>query len=197
MQHRRRQAALGAAAAAFALAAAAFTASEARAQVNGDSVQPVTPVDTVDLARYAGRWYEIARLPNSFQSKCTGETTADYELLSNGQFRVVNQCRQADGTLKRAEGRARLADRDGPTSKLKVRFAPAFLSFLPMVWGNYWILDLTPDYSAVLVGDPSRKYLWILARAPTLPDTTYQRLLATASRQGFDVSRLIGPTPPR
>src|SRR6478672_4012036 len=86
---------------------------------------PVRAVPAVDLTRYAGRWYEIARLPNSFQTKCTGETTADYELLPDGQLRVVNQCRQSDGTLKRAEGRARLADRKGPTSKLKVRFAPA------------------------------------------------------------------------
>lgn len=156
------------------IAGLALAASSARAQTGARDTAggPVRPVDSVDLARYAGRWYEVARLPNSFQSKCVGATTADYELLSNGQFRVVNQCRQADGTLKCAEGRARLADRDGPTSKLKVRFAPAFLSFLPMVWGNYWTLDLTDTYSAALVGDPSREYAWILSRTPVLADTT-------------------------
>ncbi len=156
----------------------------------GRSPGPVTPVDTVDLDRYAGRWYEVARFPNSFQEDCTAETMAEYERLSNGQIRVVNTCRQADGTVKRAEGRAKLADRDGPTSKLKVRFAPAFLSFLPMVWGNYWVLDLTEDYSAALVGDPRREYLWILSRTPVLADTAYRRMVDAAAGQGFDVRRL-------
>ncbi len=157
----------------------------------------VVPVDSVDLDRYAGRWYEVARFPNSFQSDCAGETVAEYERLTSGQIRVVNQCRQADGTMKRAEGRAKLADRDGPTSKLKVRFAPAFLSFLPMVWGKYWVLDLTEDYSAALVGDPGRKYLWVLSRTPVMTDSIYRRMVATAERQGFDVRRLqLSPAAP-
>lgn len=157
----------------------------------------VVPLDSVDLDRYAGRWYEVARFPNSFQSDCAGETVAEYERLTSGQIRVVNQCRQADGTMKRAEGRAKLADRDGPTSKLKVRFAPAFLSFLPMVWGKYWVLDLTEDYSAALVGDPGRKYLWVLSRTPVMTDSIYRRMVATAERQGFDVRRLqLSPAAP-
>lgn len=157
----------------------------------------VVPVDSVDLDRYAGRWYEVARFPNSFQSDCAGETVAEYERLTSGQIRVVNQCRQADGTMKRAEGRAKLADRDGPTSKLKVRFAPAFLSFLPLVWGKYWVLDLTEDYSAALVGDPGRKYLWVLSRTPVMTDSIYRRMVATAERQGFDVRRLqLSPAAP-
>ena len=118
-------------------------------------------------------------------------STADYELLPDGAIRVMNTCVQADGSSSRAEGRARLADPNGPTSRLKVRFAPAFLSFIPMVWGNYWILDLAPDYSVALVGDPDRKYLWILSRTPQLDDATYQRMVATAAAQGFDVSRLM------
>src|SRR5512141_2853773 len=138
----------------------AFTAA-------GDTGQgPVRPVPAVDLARYAGRWYEVARLPHSFEAKYTGETTADYELLPNGQMRVVNECRLADGTRTRAEGRARLADRKGPTSKLKVRFAPAFLSFLSAVWGDDWVLALSDDYSPALVGEPGRRYLWVLSRTP-------------------------------
>jgi apolipoprotein D and lipocalin family protein len=151
----------------------------------------VRPVQDVDLARYAGRWYEVARFPNRFQAKCTGETTADYELLPNGQVRVVNACRQADGGIARVEGRARLAQRHGPASKLKVRFAPRWLSFLPMVWGDYWILDLTDDYSAALVGDPHRAYLWILSRTPQLDEAVYRRMVAAAAAQGFDVARLI------
>lgn len=126
---------------------------------------PVRSVGAVDLARYAGRWHEVARFPNRFQAKCAGETTADYALLTDGQIRVVNTCRRADGEVMRAEGRARLARAGGPTSQLKVRFAPRFLSLLPFVWGDYWILDLTDDYRAVLVGSPNRDYLWILAHA--------------------------------
>jgi apolipoprotein D and lipocalin family protein len=166
-------------------------ASVAAAQADSAPLpRRVTPVEGVDLDRYAGRWYEVARFPNSFQEDCIGETMAEYQRLSNGQIRVVNSCRQADGTMKRAVGRAKLADRDGPTSRLKVRFAPAFLSFLPMVWGNYWILDLTSDYSAALVGAPDRQYLWVLSRTPILPDTTYDRMVRTAARQGFDIRRL-------
>jgi apolipoprotein D and lipocalin family protein len=164
--------------------------AEAQGNAAPGSQGAVVPVDSVDLDRYVGRWYEVARFPNSFQSDCTGETVAEYERLSSGQIRVVNRCRQADGTMKRAEGRAKLADRDGPTSKLKVRFAPAFLSFLPMVWGKYWVLDLTEDYSAALVGDPSRKYLWVLSRTPVMADSIYRRMVGTAERQGFDVRRL-------
>ncbi len=156
-----------------------------------DSLGPVRPVAHVDLARYAGRWHEIARLPNRFQAKCVGETTADYDLLPGGDIRVVNACRKADGSMARAEGRARLAVRGGRTSTLKVRFAPAFLSFLPLVWGDYWVLDLTDDYRAALVGSPDRKYLWILARTPTLDEPTYQRMVSAAATQGFDVARLV------
>lgn len=150
----------------------------------------VRSVEGVDLARYAGRWHEVARFPNRFQDRCVAETTADYELLSSGQIRVVNTCRQADGKLTRAEGRAKLARRDGPASQLKVRFAPKILSFLSMVWGNYWILDLTEDYGAALVGDPSREYLWVLSRTPELDEQVYRRLVATAEAQGFDLARL-------
>ncbi len=154
-----------------------------------DTSRAVRPVAHVDLARYAGRWYEVARFPNRFQAKCVGETSADYSLLPDGQIRVVNACRTADG-VTRVEGRARLAE-PGRTSTLKVRFAPAFLSFLPFVWGDYWILDLTEDYRAALVGSPDRRYLWILARTPHLDEPTYQRMVAAAAAQGFDMARLV------
>jgi apolipoprotein D and lipocalin family protein len=151
----------------------------------------VESVPEVDLQRYAGLWYEVARFPNRFQSKCIGETTALYELLPDGELRVVNTCTDERGRPIRAEGRAKLADREGPTSRLRVRFAPKILSFLPMVWGDYWILDLTDDYGAALVGTPSREYLWILSRSPDLAEATYDRLVATAVGQGFDAGRLV------
>lgn len=152
---------------------------------------PVRAIPDLDLTRYAGRWYEVARLPNWFQKKCVRETVAEYELLADSTVRVVNSCRQADSTLSRAEGRARRAERGGPASKLKVRFAPRILSFLPMVWGDYWVLDLTDDYSMALVGTPDRKYLWILARVPDPDPALYQRMVDAATAQGFDVGRLI------
>lgn len=161
------------------------------------AIEAVHSVPSVDLARYAGRWYEVARLPNRFEKACDRNTTADYELLADSTIRVVNTCTRADGSLSRAEGRARLAEPHGSSSKLKVRFAPAFLSFLPMVWGDYWILDLTADYSAALVGDPSRKYLWILSRTPDLDEATYARLVSTARAQGFDATHLRRAPPSR
>lgn len=149
----------------------------------------VVAVPSLDLDRYAGLWHEVARLPNRFQRRCVGDVTATYVLQDNG-IQVVNACRVADGTTIRAEGRAKLADHNGPASRLKVRFAPAVLSFLPMVWANYWVLDLTDDYSAALVGTPDRKYLWILSRRPALDSATYDRMVATATRMGFDVAKL-------
>ncbi len=153
-----------------------------------DTPVAVQPVAEVDLTRYAGRWHEVARFPNRFQEKCVAETTADYTLLPDGTVRVVNACRKADGSVTTAEGRARVA---GRSSTLKVRFAPGWLSFLPFVWGDYWILDLTADYGAALVGSPDRKYLWILARTPKLDEATYTRLVAAAAAQGFEVDRLV------
>jgi apolipoprotein D and lipocalin family protein len=163
--------------------------------VQGKLPTAVQSAPEIDLKRYAGLWYEVARLPNRFQKSCQRETTAAYELLSGGEINVVNRCRAADGRMISVEGRARLADRNGPTSRLEVRFAPAFLSFLPMVWGDYWILDITADYGAALVGTPDRKYLWVLSRTPTLDETTYQKLVSTAAAQGFDVTRLVRSSP--
>lgn len=149
---------------------------------------PLPTQDWVDLRRYAGVWYEIARLPNRFQEKCAGNVAATYTLRDDGKVTVVNECRQADGTTTRAEGLARRADANGPASRLEVRFAPAFLSFLPFVWGDYWIVALDRDYRWAVVGEPSRKYLWILSRTRTLDAAVYDRLLAEAAGLGFDVS---------
>ena len=157
----------------------------------GGGSELVRSIAEVDLARYAGRWHEVAKFPNRFQKDCAKETVAEYALLPGGDIRVTNSCVQADGTRKRAEGKAKLANRNGPASQLKVRFAPAILSWLPAVWGDYWILDLTDDYSAVLVGSPSREFLWILSRTPDMDSAVYSRLVGTANTQGFDVSRLV------
>ena len=151
---------------------------------------PLPTQDWVDLGRYAGRWYEIARLPNRFQERCAGDVAATYTLRPDGRVAVVNECREKDGRIARAEGVARRADAKGPASRLKVRFAPAWLSFLGAVWGDYWIVELDRDYRYAVVGAPSRKYLWILSRRPKLDDATYDSLVTSAARLGFDVSRL-------
>lgn len=174
---------------ALALAALLVVASATRAR-GQQPPEPVRAIASLDLERYAGRWYEVARFPSWFERRCVGQATADYTLRPDGGITVVNTCRTADSTINRAEGAARLADARGPASRLKVRFAPAFLSFLPMVWADYWVLDLTDDYRAALVGTPDRRYLWVLSRTPQLDSATYDRLVATAARQGFEVARL-------
>jgi len=167
-----------------------LTAAPARALVAGDHDKPLEVVPSVDLARYAGKWYEVARLPNRFQKKCAGDVSATYTLLEDGTIRVVNECGKADGSTIRAAGKARLAETSGPNSKLEVRFAPSWLSWLPAVWGDYQIIDLAPDYSTAVVGSPDRKYLWFLARSPQIDDATFQGLSSKAAAQGFDVSKM-------
>ena len=125
----------------------------------------VRTVPAVDLDRYAGDWFEIARYPNRFQRACAGEVRASYARRPDGRIDVVNRCASADGSIIEARGIARVVDTE-TRAKLKVRFAPAVLSFLPFVWGDYWIIGLGDDYTWAVVGTPDRKYLWILARTP-------------------------------
>lgn len=150
----------------------------------------MTPVPDLDLRRYAGVWYEIARMPFPYQEKCARSVVARYTLRDDRRLGVVNECVQKDGRVSRAEGVARLADPKGPPSKLKVRFAPAFLSFLSAVWGDYWVIELAPDYSYAVVGEPRRRYMWILSRTPRMPEPLYAEILRRAARF-YDVSRLI------
>ena len=150
-------------------------------------------VPKVDLQKYSGAWYEIARLPNKFQKDCAGDVTANYTLNADGTIQVVNRCREAGKSkLKEAEGLGRVAKEDnGSNSVLEVRFAPAILSFLDAVWGDYRIIALDDKYQYAVVGSNDRKYLWILSRSQTLSDDIYRRLLAGASKQGFNTDQLV------
>ena len=140
---------------------------------------PVVP--KVDLPRYMGTWHEIARFPNTFQKGCTC-TTATYKLRPDGKVTVINRCGTANGKGKESRGWAKVAD-PATGAKLKVTF------FWPF-FGDYWILDLDPEYRRVLVGTPNRKYLWILAREPRMAEAEYLALVAKAAALGFPVERL-------
>lgn len=159
----------------------------AGAPVKADEPLPV--VAQVDLSRYAGTWYEIARLPNRFEKDCARAITATYKVLPENRIDVLNQCVKQDGSAVSARGLARSSD--GSTSRLEVRFAPSWLGFLPFVWGDYWVIALDPDYRWSLVGSPDRKYLWILARTPQLPDSQVQALLEKAKALGFAIDTMI------
>jgi apolipoprotein D and lipocalin family protein len=166
-------------------AAATLPSAAARAQARA----AVQTVPYVDLDRYAGEWFEIARFPNRFQRQCVGGVRATYARRGDGRLDVLNRCHTADGETE-ARGVARIVD-DHTFAKLKVRFAPAWLSFLPLVWGDYWIVGLASDYSWAVVGDPGRDYLWILARKPRLDDASMSAARAAARGNGFDVARLV------
>ena len=146
-------------------------------------------IPQVDLQRYLGRWHEIAKFPNWFQRKCVSDTSADYSLLPDGSVRVLNQCRLQNGEMEQAVGAARQVG--GPSSaKLEVRFAPAWLSMLPFVWGDYWIVDLDEGYQLAAVSEPRREYLWILSRTPAVDPSRYAALLRRLAAVGLDVGKL-------
>ncbi len=146
-------------------------------------------VQNVDLKKYSGKWFEIARYENKFQKKCVGNTTATYSIKENNKIEVVNECLEKDGDVKKAKGKARIAD-EKTNAKLEVRFAPSFLSFLPQVWGDYWIIDLDEDYQNVAIGDPKREYFWILSRKPEMDDAAYQAILRRAEEKGFNPAKV-------
>jgi apolipoprotein D and lipocalin family protein len=154
------------------------------------SSESVTTVDRVDLDRYVGQWYEIARFPNRFQRQCAGDVRAIYTRRPDGRIDVVNECRTQDGKTDVARGIARVVD-EQTRAKLEVRFAPAFLSFLPFVWGDYWIIGLADDYSWATVGSPDREYLWILSRTPQLGAEALDQARTRAAANRFDVDRLV------
>ncbi|WP_430405144.1 lipocalin family protein [Hyphomonas sp.] len=168
------------------LAAAALSACSSQPDYRAQKTAPPT-VPQVDLQRYAGLWYEIARYPNRFETNCAG-VTAEYAPRDDGRIDVINTCHEGsvDGPVEIAKGVARVMEQSG-NARLKVKFAP---SWVPFAWGDYWILHLEPDYSAVLVGDPGGKYLWILAREKTLSAGTLTRIKTRAEELGYQTAPL-------
>ena len=153
------------------------------------SDQAVKTIASLDVPRYLGTWYEIAKFPNWFQKKCVSNTKAVYTAKHDGNLRVLNSCKTAGGGTSEAEGLARqIGTKDSP--KLEVRFAPEWLSFLPLAWGDYWVIDLDSQYQVAAVSDPRREYLWVLSRTPQLDPKVYADLLQRLKQQQFDIQKL-------
>lgn len=168
----------------LALAAPLLAAGCATSTTDRLGLPPLETVPRVDLGRYAGTWFEIAAFPQRFQRGCTA-TTATYAPRADGDVDVVNRCRKGspDGPEKVARGRARVVDR-ATQARLEVSFFRPF-------WGDYWIVQLGDDYDYAVVGHPSRDYLWILARGPSMDPALYDEIVRRLSAQGYDTARLV------
>lgn len=156
---------------------------------NGQPSTEVKSIDQIEIARYMGSWYEIAKFPNWFQRKCAQNTQATYQLLKPAQIQVLNQCQTANGEVIQAIGMARPRV-NGLPAQLEVRFAPSWMGWLPFAWGDYWVLDLDADYQLAAVGDPTRNYLWVLSRTSKISEVSYAALTQRLSLMGFDIKRL-------
>ena len=151
--------------------------------------QPLPTVPALDLPRYLGSWFEIAKFPNWFQRKCVADTRAEYSLRSDGSLQVTNRCKMASGKVNEAIGKARQIG-SASSPKLQVRFAPDWLSLIPAVWGDYWVIALDENYQWVAVSEPGREYLWVLSRTPRMEPQTYADLMLRLSGLGLDVQKL-------
>ena len=159
-----------------------IAAHAASADADSSDANPVTTVGAVDLDRYVGRWFEIARVPNRFQKQCARGTTAEYTVRDDGSITVVNRCIKEDGSTAEAEGVAKVVDMV-TRAKLKVSFV-SFLGWRPF-WGDYWVIGLAEDYTWAVVGTPDRKYGWILGRTPALDEATMTTIFAVIERNGY------------
>ena len=155
----------------------------------GQTSAPLKSIASLDVPRYLGRWYEIAKFPNWFQKKCVSDTSADYALQPDGTISVLNQCRRADGEFDKALGQARQIG-GANSAQLQVRFAPSWLTFLPFVWVDYWVVDLDDSYELVAVSEPKRDYLWILSRTPQVDSARYAALIERMNAMGLETGRL-------
>lgn len=150
---------------------------------SSEEPKPPTPVKHVDLGKYVGLWYEIGKIPNRFQRKCVGNTTAFYSLREDGRIDVLNRCSIKDGGAIEAKGIAKVVDEE-TNARLKVSFV-RFLGF-SLFWGDYWILGLDEDYKYAIVGSPGRKYGWILSRQTSLTPDELDQVFSVLREQGYD-----------
>lgn len=156
---------------------------------SSEPVPALQPIESLDIPRYMGTWFEISKYPNRFQKQCVRNTSAEYSLQADGAVQVINRCQLVNGETDQAVGQARQLG-GMKSAKLEVRFAPAWLAWLPMVWGNYWVVDLDANYQLAAVGEPSREYLWVLSRTPQVDKAQYDALLERLKNKGFDLNKL-------
>jgi apolipoprotein D and lipocalin family protein len=148
--------------------------------VKGQILQTVTEVD---LIQYSGKWFEIASFPQRFQKRCHC-TTAQYTATDKGYVIVENRCNKdsVNGKTSYIKGKAFVVDNTG-NAKLRVQF------FWPFK-GDYWIIDLADDYSYAVVSNPSKKFLWILARTPQMEFSVFEQIITRLKEKGFDLTNL-------
>lgn len=152
--------------------------------------KPLVTAPAVDLQRFSGTWFEIARMPEKWEKDCASDVTVTYEARSDGGLRVMHRCRRSDGSLKRTIGRAEVTDPES-NAKLRISYAPQLLDVLPFVWSNYFIVDVAADYSTAVIGTPDRAHLWLLARNAAVSEEVRSAFVAKALGQEFDTSQLI------
>ena len=152
--------------------------------------KPLQTVDKVQLDRYLGVWYEIARKPMYFENKCSRDITATYTLNENGNVSVTNRCFSKDGQLQQSIGEAFVQNAPFNT-KLKVSFLPEAIRWLSVARGDYWILKIDDDYQTVLVGEPRRKYMWVLSRSAQPDQAVVNEYLEYAKSVGYNLTDLI------
>jgi apolipoprotein D and lipocalin family protein len=144
----------------------------------------VTAVPFVDLKRYSGKWFEIAKLPTKFQKQCVGNTSATFNtMVENNRLQVLNSCLQKNGKVDQLRGEAKVIDARN-NAKMKVSF-PKFSS------DSYWIVDLDQNYQYAVIANPNREYLWILSRTPQMNDAIYQQILRRIETMGFKPNKLV------
>ncbi len=146
-------------------------------------------VSAVDIKRYMGTWFEIARTPNMYQKNCVGEVKATYTLLANNQVGGLNVCRKANGELYKISTIGQI--QDTTNSKISFKITSSWLRFIPMIRADYWIIDLADDYSYAAIATPDAKNLWIVARQPTLAESSYQQIVQRVAKLGLKTEQLV------
>jgi apolipoprotein D and lipocalin family protein len=169
------------------LSIASLTAPTVQAQARA-STTANAPVPALDLQRYSGQWHEIAHLPMFWQRQCVGDITATYTPRPDGTVGVRNACRTSDGKRDVSEGVARPVS--GKPGQLEVRFAPEWLAWVPMVWADYWVIDLDPQYRWAVVGGPDRDHLWVLSRTPGMDRALLEQIKTRAMAKGYRLDEL-------
>ena len=154
---------------------------------------PLESLSALTVSSYLGTWYQVAYFPNRFQSQCISDTTATYQLESDGSLRVLNRCKTADGRFDEALGRARPVGRvendQLSPARLRVSFLPAWLQWLPVGQGDYWVIQRADDGRYAVISEPTRQYLWVLSRTPALSADDESAIRSRLQVQGFDLAR--------